>query len=171
MKRMNRRYTAKEYQERCDILRKYYKAPALTTDVIVGFPGETEEEFSASKEFVENIYFYETHIFPYSKREGTRAAVMPNQIPEAVKKERSKILIELGQEHQVAYMKQFLGQELEVLFEEQQELGGQLYWVGHTMEYLKVAVNTQENLDNICRKVRCEEIYEGEFLLGTICNT
>ncbi len=168
LKRMNRRYTAKEYLEKCNILRKYYAAPSLTTDVIVGFPGETEEEFEASKAFVEQIRFYETHIFPYSKREGTRAAVMPNQIPEAVKKERSRILIELGKEHQSAYMKQFLGQELEVLFEEQQELDGTMYWVGHTMEYLKAAVVSEEKLDNICRKVKLEEIYQGEILLGTL---
>ncbi len=169
LKRMNRRYTAEEYKEKCDILRNYYAAPSFTTDVIVGFPGETEEEFAASKKFVEEIRFYETHIFPYSKREGTRAAVMPNQIPEAVKKERSRILMELGKEHQSAYMGQFLGQELEVLFEEQQELDGIKHWVGHTMEYLNVAVVSEEKLDNICRKVKLEEIYNGEILLGTLC--
>lgn len=166
LKRMNRRYTAEEYKERCDILRKYYMAPALTTDVIVGFPGETEDEFEASRKFVEQVQFYETHIFPYSKREGTRAAVMPNQIPEAVKKERSKILIDLGKMHQEHYMKQFLGQEKEVLFEEQQELDGVTYWVGHTMEYLKVGVMSSENLENICKSIKLERIYNGEILLG-----
>ena len=168
LKRMNRRYTAEEYKERCELLRKYYAAPALTTDVIVGFPGETEEEFLVSREFVEQIHFYETHIFPYSKREGTRAAVMSNQISESVKKERSRILIELGKAHQSAYMEQFVGIEKEVLFEEQQELDGAKYWVGHTMEYLKVAVISGENLDNICRNVKLEAIYQGEILLGTL---
>ena len=166
LKRMNRRYTAEEYKERCDILRKYYDAPALTTDVIVGFPGETEEEFVSSQEFVAQIQFYETHIFPYSKREGTRAAVMPNQIPEPVKKERSRILIELGQQNQFQYMSQFLGQEKEVLFEEQQELDGVKYWVGHTMEYLKVAVASEMNLDNVCKMVKLEKIYQGEIIIG-----
>ncbi len=166
LKRMNRRYTAEEYKERCDLLRKYYAAPALTTDVITGFPGETEAEFEASRAFVDQIAFYETHIFPYSKREGTRAAVMPNQLPEAVKKERSKVLIELGKKHQMAYMEQFLEQQKEVLFEEQQEIDGVSYWVGHTMEYLKVAVQSSENLDNICKKVRLDRIYNGEIMLG-----
>lgn len=168
LKRMNRKYTAEEYKERCDLLRRYYKAPALTTDVIVGFPGETEDEFAASRDFVEQIYFYETHIFPYSKREGTRAAVMPNQVSETVKKERSKILIELGEQHQLDYMKQFLGQELEVLFEEQQNLDGVNYWTGHTMEYLKVAIVSGENLENVCRMVKLEQIYQGGILMGEL---
>ena len=148
LKRMNRRYTAEEYREKCEILRKYYPAPALTTDVITGFPGETEEEFEESRSFVDSIHFYETHIFPYSKREGTKAAGMPDQLTEQVKKERSRILIALGKEHQREYMEQFLGQEKEVLFEEQQTVEGQEYWTGHTMEYLKIAVISEENLEN-----------------------
>ena len=129
---MNRRYTAQEYREKCEILRKYYPAPALTTDVITGFPGETEEEFEESRSFVDSIHFYETHIFPYSKREGTKAAVMPDQLPEQIKKERSRVLIALGQEHQREYMEQFLGKKKEVLFEEQQKIQGHTYWTGHT---------------------------------------
>ena len=140
LKRMNRRYTAEEYREKCEILRKYYPAPALTTDVITGSPGETEEEFEESRSFVDSIHFYETHIFPYSKREGTKAAGMPDQLTEQVKKERSRILIALGKEHQREYMEQFLGQEKEVLFEEQQTVEGQEYWTGHTMEYLKLSL-------------------------------
>lgn len=165
--RMNRKYTAQEYEEKCRILRKYYKAPALTTDVITGFPGETEEEFEESRKFVEGIWFYETHIFPYSKREGTKAAKMPDQVPDPIKKERSKILIQLGKEHQKVYMEQFLGQEKEVLFEEQQEMKDGIYWVGHTMEYLKVAVKSQENLENEQRVVCLSEIRE-EILFGSI---
>ncbi|MBS6194763.1 MAG: tRNA (N(6)-L-threonylcarbamoyladenosine(37)-C(2))-methylthiotransferase MtaB [Clostridiales bacterium] len=166
LKRMNRRYSAEEYQHRCGILRRYFDNPALTTDVITGFPGETEEEFEKSRSFVAGIGFYETHIFPYSKREGTKAAVMPDQIPESVKKERSRILIELGKEQQKKYMEQFLGQEKEVLFEEQQEIEGEHYWVGHTPEYLKVGIKSEENLENRRILVIPEEIYQTELLFG-----
>lgn len=166
LKRMNRRYTAEEFYEKCQILRKYYKSPALTTDVITGFPGETEEEFAASKAFVDSIYFYETHIFPYSKREGTRAAVMEHQLPEAVKKERCKELIALGEQHKVQYMEQFLGQEKEILFEEQQNIDGQMYWVGHTMEYLKVGVSSDEDLENKRINVEIDRILNAEILIG-----
>lgn len=104
LKRMNRRYTAQEYAEKCEILRKFFSCPALTTDVITGFPGETEEEFSQSRDFVEKIGFYETHIFPYSRREGTKAAGMPEQLPEVIKKERSRVLIEIVMKHQREFM-------------------------------------------------------------------
>ena len=166
LKRMNRRYTAEEYEKRCDILRKFFSRPALTTDVITGFPGETEEEFAQSRAFVEKINFYETHIFPYSKREGTKAAVMPDQIPEAVKKERSQMLIELGRKHQQEFMETFLGEKKEVLFEEQQEIDGKLYWTGHTMEYLKVAMLSEENLSNQLLQVNLTEILRDGVLLG-----
>lgn len=166
LKRMNRRYTAEEYREKCEILRKYYPAPALTTDVITGFPGETEEEFEESRSFVDCIHFYETHIFPYSKREGTKAAGMPDQLTEQVKKERSRILIALGKEHQREYMEQFLGQEKEVLFEEQQTVEGQEYWTGHTMEYLKIAVISEENLENKRVMVQLREMIGQDFVLA-----
>lgn len=166
LKRMNRRYTAEEYREKCEILRKYYPAPALTTDVITGFPGETEEEFEESRSFVDSIHFYETHIFPYSKREGTKAAGMPDQLTEQVKKERSRILIALGKEHQREYMEQFLGQEKEVLFEEQQTVEGQEYWTGHTMEYLKVAVISEENLENKRVMVQLREMIGQDLILA-----
>ena len=166
LKRMNRRYTAEEYREKCEILRKYYPAPALTTDVITGFPGETEEEFEESRSFVDSIHFFETHIFPYSKREGTKAAGMPDQLTEQVKKERSRILIALGKEHQREYMEQFLGQEKEVLFEEQQTVEGQEYWTGHTMEYLKIAVISEENLENKRVMVQLREMIGQDFVLA-----
>lgn len=166
LKRMNRRYTAEEYREKCEILRKYYPAPALTTDVITGFPGETEEEFEESRSFVDSIHFYETHIFPYSKREGTKAAGMPDQLTEQVKKERSRILIALGKKHQREYMEQFLGQEKEVLFEEQQTVEGQEYWTGHTMEYLKIAVISEENLENKRVMVQLREMIGQDFVLA-----
>jgi len=166
LKRMNRRYTAQEYREKCEILRKYYPAPALTTDVITGFPGETEEEFEESRSFVDSIHFYETHIFPYSKREGTKAAVMPDQLPEQIKKERSRVLIALGQEHQREYMEQFLGKKKEVLFEEQQKIQGQTYWTGHTMEYLKVAVISEESLENKRVMVQLQNIIGQDLILA-----
>ena len=166
LKRMNRRYTAEEYREKCEILRKYYPAPALTTDVITGFPGETEEEFEESRSFVDSIHFYETHIFPYSKREGTKAAGMPDQLTEQVKKERSRILIALGKEHRREYMEQFLGQEKEVLFEEQQTVEGQEYWTGHTMEYLKIAVISEENLENKRVMVQLREMIGQDLILA-----
>lgn len=166
LKRMNRKYTAQEYKERCDILRRYYKDPALTTDVITGFPGETEEEFVQSRVFVDAIGFYETHIFPYSKREGTKAAVMPDQIPEQIKKERSRQLIELGKRHRQEYMSRFIGQEKEVLFEEMQEIEGISCWVGHTMEYLKVAIVSGKNLENQRIPVILKRICQEEILMG-----
>lgn len=146
--RMNRRYTSVEYYEKCELLRKYFDNPALTTDIIVGFPGETEEEFAASKAFVDKVNFYETHIFKYSKREGTKAAVMENQIPETVKTKRSAEMIELGRIKQAEYEKSFLGKEVEVLVEEQIHEQGRSVFIGHTKEYLKVRLDTEEKLEN-----------------------
>ena len=122
LKRMNRRYTSGEYYEKCILIRKYFKHPALTTDVIVGFPGETEEEFEASYAFVDRVDFYETHIFKYSKREGTKAAVMDGQIDEKIKGERSARMIALGERKKKAYEDSFIGKEVEVLFEEDNEV-------------------------------------------------
>ena len=157
LKRMNRRYTTAEYLEKCALLRKYFRNPALTTDIIVGFPGETEEEFAASMEFVDQVDFYETHIFKYSRREGTRAAAMPDQVPEPVKAERSRRMIELGKRKQAAYERSFLGKEVEVLVEEGMTEGGREYQVGHTREYLKIALEAEENLQNQIRKIRINE--------------
>ena len=167
---MNRRYTAEEYREKCEILRKYYPAPALTTDVITGFPGETEEEFAESRSFVDSIGFYETHIFPYSRREGTKAADMPDQLPEQIKKERCRELIALGKKHRTEYMQHFLGQEKTVLFEEKQTIAEEEYWVGHTMEYLRVGVKTNQNLENKMAVVKIQNILQEEILVGEIGN-
>lgn len=167
LQRMNRRYTAQEYEQRCKLLREYYQNPALTTDIIVGFPGETQAEFEETKAFVERIGFYETHIFKYSKREGTKAAVMPDQIPESLKAIRSKELIVMGTANKKCFMEQFLNQELEVLMEELSEIAGQSYCVGHTKEYLKVAVKTDEKLENQLVTVRSKEVLEAGFILGT----
>lgn len=154
LKRMNRRYTSSEYAEKCELLRKYFPNPALTTDVIVGFPGETEEEFKESYDFVDSIDFYETHIFKYSRREGTKAAVMPDQVDEQIKAKRSAQLIELGEKKRAAYEQSFQGKEVEVLVEEDLELNGKEVQIGHTKEYMKIALETNENLKNSIVKVQ-----------------
>ncbi len=148
LKRMNRRYTAEEYYEKCQLLRKYFDNPALTTDVIVGFPGETPEEFAESKAFVDKVDFYETHIFKYSKRAGTKAAVMEGQIPEQVKTARSNELLEMDAMKRRKYEEQFLGKTVEVLMEESVEKDDRIYQVGHTKEYVKIAIESAENMQN-----------------------
>lgn len=148
LKRMNRRYTAEEYYEKCELLRKYFKNPALTTDVIVGFPGETEEEFAQSKAFVDKVNFYETHVFKYSRRAGTKADRMENQIPENIKTKRSNELLEMNEQKQKAYEETLIGTVQEVLMEEAIEKDGEIYQVGHTKEYVKIAFKSDENLSN-----------------------
>lgn len=148
LRRMNRRYSAEEYFEKCELLRKYFDNPALTTDVIVGFPGETEEEFEESRAFVDKVNFYETHIFKYSRREGTKAAVMKDQIPEQEKAKRSAVMIEMGQKKQADFEKSFAGKQVEVLVEEKVQMEGTEYWIGHTKEYMKVALQSENNLEN-----------------------
>ena len=140
LKRMNRRYDAAEYREKCELLRKYFENPALTTDVIVGFPQESEEEFEASRDFVDSINFYETHIFKYSKRQGTKAAKMDGQIPEHEKTRRSNIMLELNRKKMQRYEEGWLGKKVEVLFEEMTERDGKNYVTGHTKEYLRIGV-------------------------------
>lgn len=156
LKRMNRRYTSGEYYEKCCLLRKYFENPALTTDVIVGFPGETEEEFEQSRAFVEKVNFYETHIFKYSKRQGTKAAVMENQVPEQVKALRSDILLTLNEKNRKSYEKSFIGKEVEVLLEEEIEVNGSKKQIGHTKEYMKIALDTDKNRQNCIVKVEIE---------------
>lgn len=148
LRRMNRRYTSEEYYEKCQLLRKYFANPALTTDIIVGFPGETEEEFEKSKAFVDKVDFYETHIFKYSKRQGTKAAVMENQVPEQVKTLRSNVLLELDRQKREKYEAHFVGKEVEVLMEESVQINGETFQVGHTKEYVKIALQTDKNLQN-----------------------
>lgn len=134
LKRMNRKYTTKEYERGCELLRKYFVHPAITTDVIVGFPGETEEEFEQTKAYLEHIHFYEMHIFKYSKRKGTRAAVMPDQIDEQIKAARSEKLIALGHDMSKEFRKFYIGKNEEVLFEEKAVIGDKEYFVGYTKE-------------------------------------
>lgn len=155
LKRMNRRYDTKEYEAGCALLRKYFSHPAITTDVIVGFPGETEEEFQMTREYLERIHFYEMHIFKYSKREGTKAAVMPDQVDEQEKTRRSAILLELEKKMSDQFRMDYVEKQVTVLLEETMEWNGKTYFTGYTKEYVKVAVETKENLAN-------------QFVTGTI---
>ena len=151
LKRMNRHYTAAEYGESVENLRKAFERPAITTDVIVGFPQETEEEFIETKAFLEQIGFFEMHIFKYSKRKGTIAAGMPGQVPDTVKTIRSNELLALEKTQSKEFRSFYLGKEAEVLFEESKQIQGKKYQLGHTVDYVKVALETEENLINqIC---------------------
>ena len=156
LKRMNRRYTAEEYYEKCQLLRKYFDNPALTTDVIVGFPGETEEEFAESKAFVDKVDFYETHIFKYSRREGTKAAAMKDQVPDQIKAARSAELLELNRKKQAVYEERLLGTTQEVLIEEKIVRDGEELQIGHTKEYVKIGVKNPNNLINQLVNVEIE---------------
>lgn len=162
--RMNRRYDTEEYEHGCRILRKYFEHPAITTDVIVGFPGETDEEFETTKAYLERIHFYEMHIFQYSKREGTKAAVMPGQIPETFKKQRSEMLLELETRMSKEYRDYYIGKKVEVLLEEPFEWEGKTYFIGYTKEYVKVAYQTDGDKTNqfvlgILKEQLAEDIY------------
>lgn len=165
LKRMNRKYTTKEYERGCELLRKYFVHPAITTDVIVGFPGETEEEFEQTEAYLEHIHFYEMHIFKYSKRKGTRAAAMPDQIDEQIKAARSEKLIALGHDMSKEFRKFYIGKNEEVLFEEKAVIGDKEYFVGYTKEYVKVAKKTDENLENQIVSGRISGMLTDEILL------
>ncbi len=164
LKRMNRRYDTAKFAKRCEILRTYFSNVALTTDIIVGFPGETEEEFQKTKEYVEGIRFFETHIFKYSRRKGTKAAVMENQVSDSLKTNRSQILIELGRRHQKEYAESFLGQEVEVLFEELVTEDGAAYWQGHTRHYVRALMECEDELTNVCKVCRVAKVSENGTL-------
>lgn len=148
LRRMNRRYTTREYLEKVELLREHFTCPAITTDVIVGFPGETEEEFVCTEAFLKEASFYEMHIFKYSRRQGTRAASMEQQVPDACKTERSERLLRLGEQMSGAYRQGFIGKDAEVLFEEAKEIDGRIYQIGHTRQYIKAAKETTQNLSN-----------------------
>lgn len=163
--RMNRKYTTEEYEKGCDLLRTYFEHPAITTDVIVGFPGETEAEFEETEAFLKKIHFYEMHVFKYSKREGTKAAVMEHQIPEQIKTERSAKLLELEHAMSKEFRDFYIGKEVKVLLEEALEYEGETYFTGYTPEYVKVAFKTTQNMSNqfVTGKMKgllFEEVYE-----------
>lgn len=140
LKRMNRHYTAEEYRRGVELLREVFDKPAITTDVIVGFPGETEEEFEECRKFVEDINFYEMHVFKYSPRKGTVAAGMPDQLTDREKSARSDVLIDMTERQSECYRNQFIGQEVGVLWEDEEEIKGRRYMIGHTDRYVRVAV-------------------------------
>ena len=182
LKRMNRHYTSDEYFEKCELLRKYFDNPAFTTDVIVGFPGETQEDYEISREFVKKVRFSELHVFKYSKRDGTVAAKMENQIPEPVKTERSEDLIKVGENLTMEYRRKFIGKKVSVLFEEIINVAGENYWVGHTKEYIKVIMKSDKDISGDIKNVsligfaneclNCENIEKKgvgkEIMLATI---
>ena len=171
LKRMNRHYTAGQYYASVETLRKFFDNPAVTTDVIVGFPGETEEEFFETKEFLEKVHFYEMHVFKYSKRAGTAAAVMTDQIPEATKAQRSNVLLELSRRQSMEFRRHYIGREAEVLLEEVRETGGDTFLIGHTKDYVKVAVRvtdagpSRELSPNVLVKVPVKGFLTDEILV------
>lgn len=167
LERMNRRYRSGEYRERCELLREVYGNPALTTDVIVGFPQESEEEFRKSYDFVDSIRFYETHIFKYSRRQGTKAAAMDGQLTEAEKSFRSEKMIELHHRHAGDYEKSMLGKNLEVLIEEEYTKDGRTWYLGHSREYIKTAVPKSEAYGvNDIVNVKAEGFLEEHIMTG-----
>lgn len=168
LKRMNRHYTAAEYAKKCGILRKYFANPALTTDVIAGFPGETEEEFAETLRFVEQIGFFETHIFKYSMRKGTAAADMPGQVGETIKTARSNRLLALNARQQKQYLSSWVGREVKVLFEDAVSDGVERYFTGYTPEYCRVYVKTDEDITNCIKNVHILEIFQDSALLGVV---
>lgn len=147
LKRMNRHYTTEDYLRRCGILREIFDHPAITTDVIAGFPGETEEEFEETRRFLETVRFYEMHVFKYSKRQGTRAAVMEDQVSEQVKARRSDVLLELEKTMSREYRERFAGSRVSVLFEEAAEIGGKWYMMGHTPQYVRAALPLEDGMN------------------------
>jgi len=170
LKRMNRRYTSNEYLQKVNLIKRYYELPAFTTDIIVGFPGETEEEFNETMEFVKKVGFSHIHVFKYSKRAGTRAASMPQQIPEDVKNIRSNKLIALAQTMSMEYKSQFMGRIEKILIEEETEVDGAVYQLGHNERYLKLAVKSDIPLNNSIIEARVCKILTDELLLCEIVN-
>ena len=167
LKRMNRHYTAGEYYTCVETLRHFFDNPAITTDVIVGFPGETEEEFAQTKAFLDKVNFYEIHVFKYSRRTGTAAAAMPDQVPEKVKARRSGELLELTKAQARAYREHYIGKEAEVLLEEKREIEGRMLLTGHTKDYVKIAVDAAESTlrENMIATVPVKGFLTDEILI------
>lgn len=168
LKRMNRHYTSEEYFSKCELLRKYFDNPAFTTDVIVGFPGETEEEFDITKKFVEKVRFAELHVFKYSKRNGTRAAVMENQVEEQIKAKRSDLLIGVGEKLKNVYREDFIGKKVPILFEEKVIVEDEEYYVGHTTEYIKIAVKSDADICGKMLDATISDKLNSEIMLATL---
>jgi threonylcarbamoyladenosine tRNA methylthiotransferase MtaB len=168
LKRMNRKYDSKIFFEKCELLREHFNKPALTTDIIVGFPGETKEEFTTTQQYLEKVAFSKTHIFKYSKRKGTRAADMIDQIDDQTKSKRSEILIKLDNENNFKYKDSFLGKKDSILIEEEVTIEGKKYMVGHSKRYVKIAVISDTNLVNQIVSVNVISHLNDEILLGEI---
>ncbi len=170
LKRMNRKYNTKEFIKSCELIRSYYKNAAITTDVIVGFPGETEEEHNITKKFISEVGFSDMHIFKYSVRHGTMAAGMPNQVPESIKTLRSAELIELCKKMQKEYRKRYIDSTTYVLFEEKEIINEKEYYTGHTKEYVKIMVESDDDITNEIKRVNVTDYYNDEILLAEIVN-
>lgn len=167
LKRMNRRYTTEEFEKGVQLLRRAFENATLTTDIIVGFPGETEEEFNTTYKFLEKIKFYKMHVFKYSQRKGTRAAVMPNQVDGSLKEERSRKLIALSNKNEEEYNRSYIGKSVEVLFEDAHVEAGRTYRKGHTTNYIVVKVETEEDWENEIKKAKIAGV-DGLELLGEL---
>ncbi len=165
LERMNRKYTTAQVREKCDCIRRHFDSPALTTDIIVGFPGETEEEFEQTRAFLEEINLYEMHVFKYSIRKGTKAADMIPQVDAQIKTARSSVLLEMSQRHQREFEEKQLGSIREVLIEEKVHGENDLY-TGHTKEYIKVAVYNSQPLENQTIQVKLKEISPNGFVMA-----
>ncbi len=172
LKRMNRRYTTDEYYEKVKLIREFYELPAITTDIITGFPGETDEEFAETVEFVKKVKFYETHIFKYSKRKGTVAASLPGQNTEAVKAARSDVLLELCARNREEFICAHIGRECEILIEEEKTIAGREMLIGHTRDYIPAGIDAGLFDEELCKPqsgdiIFCtgREVFEGRSLL------
>ena len=161
---MNRHYTTDLYLEKCKLLRQYFDRPALTTDVIVGFPGETEEEFARTEEFLAKVHFSDMHIFKYSKRHGTKAADMPDQINPQVQTERSEKLITLGEKMKNDFIEACKDQEQIVLIEEEAEINGTKYMTGHSKNYIRCAFESDGLVPNMVIKGTINSKLNEEFV-------
>lgn len=164
LKRMNRKYTTEVYLEKCLLLRKYFTNPAITTDIIVGFPGETAEEFEQTKEYLRNIQFAQMHIFKFSPRKGTRAANMTDPVKEEIKAERSNELLHLAEEMSDTYKRSFIGKTEKLLVEEETLIEGETYQIGHNERYLKLAVKSEKSLTNQILSVKVKEFLNKEMM-------
>lgn len=170
LKRMNRHYTAGQFMEGVDLLRKYFDNPGITTDIIAGFPGETDEEFEECFEFAKQVSFYEMHIFKYSKRKGTVAEKLPNQVKDEIKDIRSHRLIELGEDLSIRFRESYIGKTRPVLIEEKTTVEGKEYYIGHTPEYIKVAVEKDDIIENEIYQIVVEKALFGDIMLGVLSN-
>lgn len=167
LKSMNRHYTTKEYLEKCGLLRQAFENPAITTDIIVGFPGESMSDFETTAEFASTVGFAQLHVFKYSKRNGTVAANMPNQIEEKEKSRRSERLIQVGMELTKKYRESFIGQKEFVLFEEIKKIDGREYYAGHTRNYIEVAMESKDDVSGKVIEVKIKDFINDEIMLAT----